>query len=163
MDFNEMKIPLLEKVAKDYEKLYKSYEKLYEGKADDFSTLYSLVEIAYRILEDAIDLGTNPKYSEDSEGDDYLTDGEALDMIIDRLSSIKRFVDRYTSDNDNDFPNPDSTLIMDSGVGVPPPHPVAKLLTLICPWRGNPFPFWPKPFIVSDIFVSLFDIRVKYV
>ena len=36
MDFNEMKIPLLEKVAKDYEKLYKSYEKLYEGKADDF-------------------------------------------------------------------------------------------------------------------------------
>ena len=103
MDFNEMKRPLLEKVAKDYEKLYKSYEKLYEGKADDFSTLYSLVEIAYRILEDAIDLGTNPKYSEDSESDDYLTDGEALDMIINRLSSIKRFVDRYTSENDNDF------------------------------------------------------------
>ena len=96
MDFNEMKIPLLEKVAKDYEKLY-------EGKADDFSTLYGVVEIAYGILEDAIDLGTNPKYSEDSESDDYLTDGEALDMIINRLSSIKRFVDRYTSENDNDF------------------------------------------------------------
>ena len=95
MDFNEMKIPLLEKVAEDYEKLYKSYQKLYEGKADDFSTLYSLVEIAYRILEDAIDIGTNPKHS--------VTDGEALDMIIDRLSSIKRFVDRYTSQNDNDF------------------------------------------------------------
>ena len=95
MDFNEMKIPLLEKVAKDYEKLYKSYEKLYEGKADDFSTLYSLVEIAYRILEDAIDIGTNPKHS--------VTDSEKLDMIIDRLSSIKRFVDRYTSENDNDF------------------------------------------------------------
>ena len=79
MDFNEMKIPLLEKVAKDYEKLY-------EGKADDFST---------RILEDAIDLGTNPKHS--------VTDGEKLDMIINRLSSIKRFVDRYTSENDNDF------------------------------------------------------------
>ena len=96
MDFNEMKIPLLEKVAEDYKKLY-------EEKADDFSTLYSVVEIAYRKLEDAIDLGTNPKHSEDSESDDYLTDGEALDMIIDRLSSIKRFVDRYTSDNDNDF------------------------------------------------------------
>ena len=95
MDFNEMKIPLLEKVAEDYKKLYKSYEKLYEGKADDFSTLYSLVEIAYRILEDAIDIGTNPKHS--------ATDGEKLDMIIDRLSSIKRFVDRYTSENDNDF------------------------------------------------------------
>ena len=88
MDFNEMKIPLLEKVAEDYEKLY-------EGKADDFSTLYSVVEIAYRILEDAIDLGTNPKHS--------VTDGEKLDMIINRLSSIKRFVDRYTSENDNDF------------------------------------------------------------
>ena len=95
MDFNEMKIPLLEKVAKDYEKLYKSYEKLYEGKADDFSTLYTVVEIAYRILEDAIDLGTNPKHS--------ATDSKKLDMIIDRLSSIKRFVDRYTSQNDNDF------------------------------------------------------------
>ena len=95
MDFNEMKIPLLEKVAKDYEKLYKSYEKLYEGKADDFSTLYSLVEIAYRILEDAIDIGTNSKHS--------ATDSEKLDMIINRLSSIKRFVDRYTSENDNDF------------------------------------------------------------
>ena len=88
MDFNEMKIPLLEKVAEDYKKLY-------EEKADDFSTLYSLVEIAYRILEDAIDIGTNPKHS--------VTDGEKLDMIIDRLSSIKRFVDRYTSENDNDF------------------------------------------------------------
>jgi hypothetical protein len=88
MDFNEMKIPLLEKVAEDYKKLY-------EEKADDFSTLYSVVEIAYRKLEDAIDLGTNPKHS--------VTDGEALDMIIDRLSSIKRFVDRYTSENDNDF------------------------------------------------------------
>lgn len=88
MDFNEMKIPLLEKVAEDYEKLY-------EGKADDFSTLYGVVEIAYGILEDAIDLGTNPKHS--------VTDGEKLDMIINRLSSIKRFVDRYTSENDNDF------------------------------------------------------------
>ena len=88
MDFNEMKIPLLEKVAEDYKKLY-------EEKADDFSTLYSLMEIAYRILEDAIDIGTNPKHS--------VTDGEKLDMIINRLSSIKRFVDRYTSENDNDF------------------------------------------------------------
>ena len=95
MDFNEMKIRLLKEVAKDYKEVYKNYEKLYQLKADDFSTLYSLVEIAYRILEDAIDIGTNPKHS--------ATDGEKLDMIINRLSSIKRFVDRYTSDNDNDF------------------------------------------------------------
>jgi len=95
MDFNEMKIRLLKEVAKDYKEVYKNYEKLYQLKVVDFSTLYGVVEIAYRILEDAIDLGTNSKHS--------ATDGEKLDMIIDRLSSIKRFVDRYTSENDNDF------------------------------------------------------------
>ena len=103
MDFNEMKIRLLKEVAKDYKEVYKNYEKLYQLKVVDFLSLYNIVETAYGTLEDAIDLGTNPKYSDDSESDDYLTDGEALDMIIDKLSSIKRSIDRYTSDT---FPPP---------------------------------------------------------
>lgn len=94
MDFNEMKISLLEENISLLEKATKNYQKLYEAKAVDFSILYRLSDISYRKLEDAIDLGTNPKYSDDSESDDYLTDGQALDMIIDKLSSIMKLVDR---------------------------------------------------------------------
>mgnify|MGYP003113803017 CR=1 FL=1 len=56
--------------------------------------------VIYRELEEAIDLGTNFKYSEDCKSADYLSDREALDMIVDRLYEATYWLDKYVSDDD---------------------------------------------------------------
>jgi len=56
--------------------------------------------VVYNEIKESIDLGTNPKYSEDCQSKDYLSDGESLDMIIDRLNKAKYWLNKYVSDYD---------------------------------------------------------------
>lgn len=56
--------------------------------------------VIYNELKESINLGTNPKYSEDCQNDNYLSDGEALDMILDRLCKAKHWLNKYVSDDD---------------------------------------------------------------